>query len=244
MTSAHWLAATDPDPLVASARLTNLHGFERRTRLFGCACARQVWHLLPTDPRSAVQVSERLAEGEASDTDLLAAAVALQNLPATPLQNAINAAGWASGAFYWSARPPGAAQSLLFQPVEAARYAARALASEAVGPAPQLSRVPETWHTDWTRVYDDVRAAQAGFARDIFPPPNYTPYLESEWRTSTVLSLAWQIHDSGEFFNVPILADALQDAGCDDDAVLECCRVRADVHVRGNWVVDLVLGRG
>jgi hypothetical protein len=49
--------------------------------------------------------------------------------------------------------------------------------------------------------------------------------------------------ESGEFSITPIFADALQDAGCDDETVLQCCRVPGNVHVRGNWVVDLVLNR-
>jgi hypothetical protein len=42
---------------------------------------------------------------------------------------------------------------------------------------------------------------------------------------------------------MPILADALQDAGCDNMDVLTHCRDAAQVHVRGCWVVDLVLGK-
>jgi hypothetical protein len=42
---------------------------------------------------------------------------------------------------------------------------------------------------------------------------------------------------------MPILADALQDAGCDNEEVLDHCRAADGVHVRGCWVVDLVLGK-
>jgi len=42
---------------------------------------------------------------------------------------------------------------------------------------------------------------------------------------------------------MPILADALQDAGCDNDLILDRCRAESGIHCRGNWVVDLVLGR-
>ena len=41
---------------------------------------------------------------------------------------------------------------------------------------------------------------------------------------------------------MPILADALQDAGCDNDDILTHCRGEGP-HVRGCWVVDLVLGK-
>ena len=50
------------------------------------------------------------------------------------------------------------------------------------------------------------------------------------------------MYESRDFSAMPILADALQDAGCDNDDILNHCRdpVR---HVRGCWVVDLVLGK-
>jgi len=62
------------------------------------------------------------------------------------------------------------------------------------------------------------------------------------WRTSTVLTLARQMYDSRDFSPMPILADALQDAGCEDEAVLSHCRGK-EPHVRGCWVVDLLLGK-
>jgi hypothetical protein len=62
------------------------------------------------------------------------------------------------------------------------------------------------------------------------------------WLTSTVVSLAAGIYEDRAFDRLPILADALQDAGCDSDTVLSHCRDGA-VHARGCWVVDVVLGR-
>jgi hypothetical protein len=50
------------------------------------------------------------------------------------------------------------------------------------------------------------------------------------------------MYESREFSAMPILADALQDAGCNDDAVLDHCRGEGP-HVRGCWVVDLVLDK-
>jgi hypothetical protein len=51
------------------------------------------------------------------------------------------------------------------------------------------------------------------------------------------------MYDDREFSAMPILADALQDAGCDDEDVLTHCRDTSLAHVRGCWVVDLVLGK-
>ena len=62
------------------------------------------------------------------------------------------------------------------------------------------------------------------------------------WLTSDVVALARGIYDERTFDRMPILADALQDAGCDSADILNHCR-GAGPHVRGCWVVDLVLGK-
>jgi hypothetical protein len=74
---------------------------------------------------------------------------------------------------------------------------------------------------------------------DPFVPVTFDP----EWRTSTAVSLSKQMYESRDFSAMPILADALQDAGCEADAILAHCRDPRQVHVRGCWVVDLVLGK-
>jgi hypothetical protein len=51
------------------------------------------------------------------------------------------------------------------------------------------------------------------------------------------------MYEARDFSAMPILADALQDAGCDNDDILSHCRDTKQVHVRGCWVVDLVLCR-
>ena len=118
------------------------------------------------------------------------------------------------------------------------------MATAAAGRAPPgAGRASHPWHQTWNRVYHDARARQAGILRDIFPPPAYTPRLDRDWRTSTVAAIARQMDATGDFSATPILADALQDAGCTDETVLQCCRAAGNVHVRGNWVVDLVLGK-
>jgi hypothetical protein len=67
--------------------------------------------------------------------------------------------------------------------------------------------------------------------------------FDPAWRTSDVLLLAQGIYDAKTFDRMPILADALQDAGCDSEYILGHCRDTALAHVRGCWVVDLVLGK-
>ena len=67
--------------------------------------------------------------------------------------------------------------------------------------------------------------------------------VDSTWLTSDVLLLAGGIYDERAFDRMPILADALQDTGCANDDVLNHCRGDGP-HVRGCWVVDLLLGKG
>ena len=84
--------------------------------------------------------------------------------------------------------------------------------------------------------------AQVELVRDIFFNPFRPIHLDPDWLTSTVVALARGMYDSRDFSAMPILADALQDAGCDSGDVLDHCRAAAP-HVRGCWVVDLILGR-
>jgi hypothetical protein len=83
----------------------------------------------------------------------------------------------------------------------------------------------------------------ADLLRDIFGDPFCPVSLRSAWLTSDVLALARGIYDERAFDRMPILADALQDAGCDNDDILNHCRDASLTHVRGCWVVDLVLGK-
>jgi hypothetical protein len=77
----------------------------------------------------------------------------------------------------------------------------------------------------------------------IFGNPFRPVTLDPAWRTSDVLALARGIYEERAFDRMPILADALQDAGCDNDDILSHCRDTATPHARGCWVVDLVLGK-
>lgn len=79
--------------------------------------------------------------------------------------------------------------------------------------------------------------------RDIFGDPFRPVRFDLQWRTATAVALARQAYSDNEFALLPILADALQDAGCESDDILNHCRDLSVTHVRGCWVVDLVLGK-
>ncbi|HEY1192447.1 MAG TPA: hypothetical protein VGE74_32790 [Gemmata sp.] len=110
-------------------------------------------------------------------------------------------------------------------PLLAAETAAEA-ATRAGGPGPEAEEL-----------------AQTELLRDIFGNPFRPVTFLPEWRTGTAVALALQVYESRDFSAMPILADALQDAGCDSADILDHCRGPGP-HVRGCWVVDLVLGKG
>ena len=93
-----------------------------------------------------------------------------------------------------------------------------------------------------TEVEADERAGQASLLRDIFGNPFRPVFFNPEWRTSTVVSLAKSMYESRDFSTMPILGDALQDAGCEHEDILNHCREPGE-HVRGCWVVDMILGK-
>jgi hypothetical protein len=66
--------------------------------------------------------------------------------------------------------------------------------------------------------------------------------MSPAWRTANVTALAQAIYDERAFDRLPSLADALEDAGCDNQDILQHCRSGGE-HVRGCWVVDLLLGK-
>jgi hypothetical protein len=70
----------------------------------------------------------------------------------------------------------------------------------------------------------------------------WRPILDPSWLTATVVALAQGVHDEHAFDRLPILADALQDAGCENAGILNHCRENHP-HVLGCWVVDLILGK-
>jgi len=89
----------------------------------------------------------------------------------------------------------------------------------------------------------DSRAALCNLIRCIFGNPFRPVTFDPRWRSESAVALARTAYDTGNFSLLPILADALEEAGCDNTDVLTHCRDPNGVHVRGCWVVDGVLGK-
>jgi hypothetical protein len=91
---------------------------------------------------------------------------------------------------------------------------------------------------------DEMRV-QADLLRDIVGNPFRKRAVDSawlRWKSGTIVKLAATIYSRRAFKQMPILADALEDAGCDNADMLAHCRGPGP-HVRGCWVVDLLLGK-
>jgi hypothetical protein len=86
---------------------------------------------------------------------------------------------------------------------------------------------------------------QAALLRDIIGNPFRPAALDSAWLTwhgGLVVSMAQRMHDTRDFSDMPVLADALEEAGCQDQDILGHCRSGRE-HVKGCWLIDLLLGQ-
>lgn len=217
MTEAEWVKCGDPDRMFRHAR--HYHPDERKCRLFATHCCRRIWDRL-TDARcrAALKVCELYTEGEASAAELATAEAAA---------NAVFVEFDDRDGLETAASAVTAACAIEDVPTLAGQ-AARETA--ALAGSPIQRRVERKW--------------QSRLLRDLFGPLPFRPVVaHPTWLTSTVLMLAGQMYASREFGAMPILADALQDAGCDSDDILNHCRDTTVPHARVCWAVDLLLGK-
>jgi hypothetical protein len=223
MTENQWLACIAPQQMLLFATAGG-RGSERKLRLFGCACCRRIWCLLLDErSRTALEIAEHYADGRANNEQLREAL--------GPARRIISQAD--SYCVYYAKSAAAMAAALGFRDLlsEGGISAAKAAAFEHAVHAEYDAKIAKR---EW--------AAQACLVRDIFGNPFRPVILNPAWRTSNVTALAQAIYDDRAFDRLPILADALEDAGCDNADILNHCRQPRE-HVRGCWVVDLVLGR-
>jgi len=126
---------------------------------------------------------------------------------------------------------------LVAQVAEAARHTCAADADNAAWAYTSLGE-----HSGGDPVND--YPTYAALLRDIFGNPFRPVVFPPSWRSETAVLLARGIYNDRAFDRLPILADALEEAGCDHADVLTHCREPNGVHARGCWVVDGVLGKG
>jgi hypothetical protein len=232
-----WLGAAAPDgglDYLCSEELPDGAGLSanrrkagrRKLRLFLCACVRRVWELIPAGPyRAAVALGERLADGE--DVAEQIAALPKEWVQSGPLsrRHAASATGFCVGT------------DIRVMAAFGTQAAARA-----AGWVREEIEVSENVQS-YDRGKCAEERAQVALLSDVFGNPFRPMAVDREWLTSTVQMLAQGVYDERAFDRLPILADALEEAGCTHVEMLSHCRQPGE-HVRGCWVVDLLLGNG
>jgi hypothetical protein len=214
MTEHEWLTATDPEPMWPFFRDDVS---DRKLRLLAVAWSREIV-TKAGEPKAmrAVEASEQFADGNLSEDEL---GLAHDNV--RELWNHAHQVGEVNHTFPRYVR------------FAAAYQVSRPRARKVLQEIGLLLRESDGLVSNEYQV-------QA--TRDILGNPFRPVAIGPAWRTSTVVALARGIYDEKAFDRMPILADALQDAGCDNDDVLSHCR-GGGPHVRGCWVVDLLLGK-
>ncbi len=230
MTEAEWLVCEDPLELLRSIR--HLRTMRRRVkqrkqRLFAVACCRRLQVLLDDDrTRHCIEVAERYADDRATVEELNAAETDANELWLR------DAADGARSARLWLC---------------AKEVNERLISTFAI--AHVFRRQREATNTPFepldghrTGACPSEEQAQCELIREIFGNLFRKARVDPKWLSETVAALAVGIYEERAFDRMPILADALEEAGCDNAEVLSHCR-KDGTHVRGCWVVDLVLAK-
>jgi hypothetical protein len=185
----------------------------RKLRLFAVACCRRISDGLSRAGLQAVEIAEQLADGGATAAQL---AAVHQRLPSERATYPAN--GWDHVARAASA------PNVFF-------------AANATGTEARFVAHPDRRSAEYA-AHSHLICCIFG---NPFRPPNLDPAWHY-WNDGVIRKLAQAIYDDRAFDRLPILADALEDAGCDDADILAHCRQPGE-HVRGCWVVDLLLGK-
>jgi hypothetical protein len=221
MTEAEWLEGADPKPMLAFLRGKTS---DRKLRLFTVACCRHIWHLMPDEQsRDLVHVAEQFADGaadEARRASVYAAASSTFPRLKAPL---------ASGAASMAATVGKNGEVVDNMPRHVADLAANAVRGEQS-------------YDEALEVITEERKHQCSLLRDIIGNPFRPVAVDPAWRTPRTIAVAQAIYDERCFDDLPILADALEEAGCTSADLLAHLRGPGP-HVRGCWAVDLVLGK-
>jgi hypothetical protein len=238
MTEAEWLGCDDP--LLLLRYLRDIQASERKHRLFAAACCRRVSHLC-TDRRSraAIAVGERFADNLTTEEELRQA----------------HAAAWRAYEEVQTAFLAGRIRAAACDAAHATSCVAVCLEESEWGPRPgtdvysgasgaaqsATNAAGSSAGADWEAFRDAESRLQAELVRCVFNPFKPTT-LEPSWQTPAAMALARSMYEERNFEIMPVLADALEEAGCADADILGHCRGPGP-HVRGCWVLDLILAK-
>ncbi len=235
MTEVQWRTVADPAKMFAEFALCE---HQRKTRLFLVAHSRAAWDLLSDASKEAVETAEKFADGEASESDLAAAeSTAMAEASARDKTLKSTEQHLQMGNMPEPFGLPKSVVAKLQADVDGlkAKVAAAQFAHAATfAHYSVMDTFP--WHlTPETKEHD------AALIRDIYGNPFRPTTFNRAWRSETVISLAKGMYSENDLKNLKALGLALQAAGCEHPDVLATCRADGP-HVRGNWVVDLILG--
>jgi hypothetical protein len=225
-----------------------VHGPAQRTtpgrlRAFARTCAPR-WRELPLDERSLEVISAYQAFLDETGTyqAFWDAALSLQNRPPDAPPTSLH-----SLCAVWDDTPYGVGSMTWSLESHLAGYVAREEIAELEKGATEDDRFAwgffGYWDIPlWRETVQAFNRSLPQLLRETVGNPFRPVVFAPDWRTDTAVALAGQMYESRDFSAMPILADALQDAGCDSADILNHCR-GGGPHVRGCWVVDLVLGK-
>jgi hypothetical protein len=242
MDEAEWLACRYAGTLIWSLFSRSAGGGrikDERYRRFGIACCRRIVGALPGGSSPALDLLENSIE-----TGVRSVLPEVRKLHQNQMKAGITDAPFGNLAKVRAANA--VCRCAQGKPTMAAMAYGVALDTAVAMKAREDGwdpRAVERRNSPHAAARDAESAVQALLVLDIFHSPFRSVEFSPDWRTDTAVALARQMYEAREFGAMPILADALQDAGCDNDDVLTHCRDVNQPHVRGCWVVDLVLSK-
>jgi hypothetical protein len=260
MTETEWLSGGNVNGMLCFLDERN-RASPRQFRLYACACARRGWHWLADDrSRRAIEVAERFADGRATVPELEAAGeaaravVARVQTEATPVNGSVLAAVRAAAAttfrvtVAFNARRLAQASSLAAA-IDASYYLAQAMVhadpetEDGLGEYKQQAALLREIVANPLRSDGGQTRSKSGTLRRFVADWLRRPTPLDRWRrrNAAVVQTARDIYAERRFAALPILATALEQAGCPDEEIAAHCRAPGQ-HTRGCWAVDLLLG--
>jgi hypothetical protein len=197
----------------------------RKLRLFACACCHRILHLLP-DPvcQRTLQALENYIEGVADTFSYMASTEKFDKVrrDSCPKMTIVDVRAW--NALYCAVHRRWL-EYFDDNYAEDRWWIAMGITQDA-----------------WSGSRANENRVQSNMLRDIFGNPFHPTTLDPAWLTPTVKALAQAIYTDRTFEAMPVMGDALEEAGCTNEDVLSHCR-GPGLHTRGCWALDLVLGK-
>jgi hypothetical protein len=190
----------------------------RKRYLFNCACCRRVDHLLYQNYAEHIYEIEQAVDNKS---------VNIPNIDVQIGGTLTTAENWASNAIYYLIGENPNNWTL----EQTAKCVVCALRDKEVG---KLSYMSLTDH--YTNMCNNYLKDICGTVMDSLEP------IPDNWKTNSVLGLAKEIYENYDFALLPILADNLEDVGCTNKSILQHCRDQ-DLHVKGCWLIDMILDK-